>query len=90
MKKVIGGILVLAVVAISLTGCTEQRRAREFGGNATVELPAGTKLVTVTWKEASIWYLTRPMNPDEKPETYTFTESSSWGVIEGKVLIVEK
>lgn len=81
--------MILALLATFVVGCTEQRRAKTSGGTATIELPRNTKLITTTWKEDSLWYLTHPMRTDEKPEQYEFIESSSFGLIEGKVLIIE-
>ena len=44
----------------------------------------------ITWKDGgSLWYLTRPMREDEKPETHVFKQSSSYGIFEGTVTIVE-
>lgn len=43
----------------------------------------------VTWKEHSLWILTRDMRTDEKPEKYTFQEDSNFGVLEGTVKIIE-
>lgn len=85
MKK----LLILAIAAIAFTSCTENQRAKSFGGTANVNLEPNRKLVTVTWKEDQIWYLTRPMDSTEKAETYNFQEESSWGMIEGTVVIVE-
>lgn len=85
MKK----LLILAIAAIAFTSCTENQRAKNFGGTANVNLEPNRKLVTVTWKEDQIWYLTRPMDSSEKAETYNFQEESSWGMIEGTVVIVE-
>lgn len=79
MRKLILG-LVCVVGSIS---CTEQERAKNFGGNATETLIPRQKLITITWKDNSLWYLTRPMRADEKAETYTFKESSSWGAMQG-------
>lgn len=89
MKK-LGGMMIFALLAVSIIGCTQQERAKKFGGSATIELPPNTKLVTATWKDDNLWYLIRPMRGDERPENYTFIESSSFGIIEGEVLIVEK
>lgn len=47
------------ILLLILTGCTDNTRARSFGGNTTIELPAGEKLFDVTWKEANLWYCTR-------------------------------
>ena len=64
--------------------------ARHIGGNMTVDLPANTKLVNTNWdKSDSLWYLTREMRPDEDAETYTYQEDSTFGVLPGKVTLVE-
>lgn len=88
MKKVM--IVVFAAMLMSMTGCTDNIRAKAFGGTAKVELPAGQKLVTATWKEAHLWYLTRPMQQNDIAETLTFKESSNLGFVEGTVIFVEK
>jgi len=85
MKK-----LLLAIgVIVMLGSCTENSRVKNFGGEGTINLPKGRKLVNVTWKETEVWYLTRPMNSTDVVETYQFQEQSSWGVMEGTYNIVE-
>ena len=49
----------------------------------TLELEPGQKLEMITWKDDSLWYLTRPMQDGEEPETHTFQQSSEFGVFEG-------
>ena len=81
-------IVAILMVAIMLTGCHEATRS--FGGSMTLELPKGQKLEEITWKDDSaLWYLTRPMRDDEKPETHTFKADTEWGVFEGTVMIIE-
>lgn len=71
-------------------GCTQQERARQLGGTATIDLPKGQKLVSVSWKgEDDLWYLTRPMRDEEQPETHEYIESHSWGYKSGKVIFKE-
>ena len=87
MKK-IG--LVLGVISLIVFGsCTENARVKQWGGEGTINLPQGRKLVNVTWKENQVWYLTRPMNSTDVAETYQFHEESSWGMVEGTYNIVE-
>jgi hypothetical protein len=83
--------LFLSLVTISLiaTSCTENERVKNFGGEGTINLPAGRKLVNITWKDTEIWYLTRKMKDTDSAETYQFQEESSWGTIEGVYNIVE-
>lgn len=75
----------LIVAAACVIGCTENIRARNFGGTVNITLPPGQKLVVATWKEASLWYLTRPMRENEHAESYIFHEDSTYGVWQGAV-----
>lgn len=85
MKKVFLAIL----MGVMVTSCTDNSRVKSFGGEGTINLPKGRKLVNVTWKESQVWYLTRPMNSTDVDETYQFHEESSWGMVEGTYKIVE-
>lgn len=88
--KLAASVAVVAMIAAFVSGCTDQQVARRFGGKARIDLPAGRRLVTITWKdEDSLWYLTRPMVAGEQPTTYRFSESSSFGLVEGVVDILE-
>jgi hypothetical protein len=83
-------IFILAVFfTLTMTGCTENSRVKSWGGEGTINLPKGRKLINVTWKETQVWYLTRPMNSTDVAETYQFHEESSWGMVEGTYNIVE-
>ena len=85
MKKV----FLVVLSGMLLTSCTENERVKSWGGEGTIKLPKGKKLVNVTWKETQVWYLTRPMNSNDVAETYQFQEESSWGVMEGTYNIIE-
>jgi hypothetical protein len=85
MKK----LLAVALLAITLASCTENARVKNFGGEGTITLPKGQKLVNVTWKDTQIWYLTRQMDSTDVAETYTFHEESSFGVLQGTYNIIE-
>lgn len=88
MKKRILAILITTTMCINLlTGC--QSVTRSFGGDMTIKLEPNTKLELITWKDNSLWYCTRPMRENEKPETHTYQQSSNFGVFEGTVTIVE-
>jgi len=80
--------IAILIVAILLSGC--HGATRSLGGSMTLELPKGQKLEEITWKDDStLWYLTRPMREDEKPETHTFHADTEWGVFEGIVTVIE-
>ena len=87
MKKFLVVLVILASVA--LTGCTENIRAKKFGGTATVNLPCNKKLFDVTWKGDNLWYAIRDMKTGEQPEVINFIEDSSWGIAEGVVIFRE-
>lgn len=74
-------IILVLILSLSLVGCTEQERARNFGGHQDINLTCGQKLLMASWKEDDIWLLTRRMQEHETPETYSYDESSSWGSI---------
>lgn len=64
--------------------------ARKLGGTVTVNLENNRKLVNVSWKkDDSLWILTRKMRKDEEAETYEYKEDSTFGVIEGTVVVIE-
>jgi len=81
-------IVLILTSVLALTGC-DQWKSRNFGGSYTHELPIGEKLVNVTWKDDTLWYLTRPMTENDKAETYIFQADTVFGVFEGTVTIVE-
>lgn len=90
MKKILSVVLVIAmivVLCVSLTGC--QSATRSFGGSTKIELEPNTKLELITWKDDSLWYLTRPMREDDIAETHTYKQQSEFGVFEGTVTIIE-
>lgn len=65
------------------------KRSKKFRWRHHYELEPGLKLEEITWKEDSLWYLTRPMREDELPETHVFEQNSEFGVFEGSVTVVE-
>lgn len=87
MKKILLFASVFAV--IGFTSCTQQERAKQFGGSVTVNLPSGQKLVNATWKDTDLWYLTEEGDSTFQPKRYTFKESSTYGMMEGSVTFIE-
>lgn len=89
MKKIL-----LPLIAITLlTSCTENSKARMWGGTETIQLEPGKRLVNITWKSsdktgADLWILTK--QDTTKPSTYMFEEKSSFGIMEGTVIVIEK
>lgn len=81
--------IMMVVAMMFMVGCTANERARQWGGVGNFDLPKGQKLVTITWKGANIWYMARQMRSNEVAEVYEFCEKSTFGIVEGKVIIKE-
>lgn len=88
MKKLVA-LAVVLICVIGFCGCSDNFRAKHWGGTMNIDLPKGEKLEVVTWKEQELWYLTRPMREGETAENWTFREKSSYGLVEGKVVFKE-
>lgn len=84
MKKLF--LMVLLVISVS---CTENQLAKEYGGETTIKLPKGKKLIEATWKDNNLWYLYEDMDSNYIPKTKVFQEESDYGVLNGKVIFVE-
>lgn len=87
--KVGAGIIVVILCFSLMRGCSEQSIARSYGGETDVPLEPNQKLIEITWKDDSLWYLTRDMKEDEEAEDYTFQEKDPLGMWEGTVHIHE-
>ena len=80
MKKLI--LLSLVLLTVS---CTENQRARSFGGDETVKLPTNHILINCAWKQDNLWLLTKDTTTNE----LYFNEKSSFGLIEGSIKFVK-
>lgn len=85
MKK----LLLTICTILALSACTEQQRARQFGGTTTIKVPKGEKVMMATWKGDHLFYMTEPMDSDYVPTVKTLHESSSWGVLESTTKFIE-
>lgn len=71
----------MGLVAISLISCTQNQRARSFGGDEEVKLNPNEILINSTWKKDDLWILTQ----DTITKRKYFRESSSFGILEGSI-----
>lgn len=78
MKKL---LFVLTLVTL-ITSCTENQRARNWGGTENVTLKPNEVLLNATWKETNLWILTR----DTTTGITHFREKSEHGLIEGEIV----
>ena len=82
-------VVLLTFLGFAMTACTQNQRAKTFGGEITIQVPCDHVVFDVTWKGEDVWYATQPPMADWRPERKSFIEASSYGVIEGKVTLVE-
>lgn len=78
MRKV---LVILAVLL--LASCTDNSRAKNWGGTENIQLKKNEILVNMTWKESNLWIQTK----DTLTGIEYFREKSSWGVWEGEIII---
>ncbi len=68
---------------IFITSCTKNQRARTFGGTENVSLNINESLLNITWKQDNMWILTL----DTVTKIKYFRENSSFGILEGQIII---
>jgi hypothetical protein len=73
----------VAITLLAFTSCTENQRARSFGGTETIKLEPNEKFINITWKKDNLWVIVQ----DTISGTYYAKEKSSFGVMQGKVII---
>lgn len=85
MKK----LLTLLLISTLILGCTQNQRAKTWGGKETITLDKGQRLVNATWKGDQIWYLTEPMPEGYIPSNKSFREISKYGILQGEIHFIE-
>jgi len=89
-KQIIMTIVLCLVCTLSFTSCSEQARVRALGGKMKIEVPAGYKVTSATWKESELFYFLEPMEDGYVPKEKKFAESSGFGILESEVTFIEK
>jgi len=79
MKKTI----LLSICFLFLLSCTDNTRARRFGGTEAIKLEPQEKFINITWKQDDIWIIVK----DTISGVYYAREKSSFGVWQGKIII---
>ena len=81
--------MTLITALFSLIACTDNQRTKAFGGEMTISVPCDQIVFDVTWKGENLWYATQPAGPSWRPEKKVFTEYSSYGIVQGQVVLLE-
>ena len=79
MKK----LIFITIATLSLVSCTDNVRARHFGGTEELKLKPNEVVLNVTWKESEMWICTK----DTVTSIVYFREKSNWGVMEGTIIL---
>jgi len=79
MKK----LIFIAIATLSLASCTDNQRAKHWGGTEEIQLKPNEVVLNVTWKESEMWICTK----DTVTGVTYFREKSNWGVMEGTVIL---
>ncbi len=82
-------LLLTAAIILTLSGCTQNERVKKFGGTMKIQVPKGQRVRNITWKGDDLWYSTTPMDSSYVPRIHTFQENSSFGILEGKIILIE-
>lgn len=84
MKKNKLFLMVITVITvITFLSCTDNQRARKFGGKEEIQLKPNEVLINITWKESNMWVLTEDTTTNIK----YFRENSNFGIWEGEIII---
>lgn len=75
--------IVFFTTMLLIYSCTDNARAKRFGGSEEITLKPNEKLLNVTWKDSDMWILTQ----DTLTGKSYFREKSSWGIWEGEIVI---
>ena len=89
LAYILVGVMVIGFIFLFARSCTPQAMTKSWGGEIDVELDPNQKLVNITWKDDSLWILTKDMQKDDIAENYTYKEQDVTGWLEGEVRIKE-
>ncbi len=70
-------------IPLLFMSCTDNIKARNYGGTEKITLKPNEIALNVTWKETNLWICTK----DTTTGIVYFREKSSWGVWEGEIII---
>lgn len=79
-------ILLAIIMILSLASCTENQRAKQYGGTQSINIQSNERFITSTWKGNNLWIIV------ENTTTHRFhmKEYSDYGILEGEIIIENK
>ena len=82
MKRLLFLLMLLIAIVVGVSSCTENERAKNFGGKEDITLKPSEQFVNATWKHDNLWLVTK----DTLTNEYIMREKSS-NVWEGEIRI---
>ena len=79
-------MLLIVGALIFLISCTDNARARKFGGTETIEIGPNQIVLGTDWKGDELWVLIQDTITHES----FLQENSSFGLVEGKIKFKSK
>lgn len=76
----------MIAILFAVTACTQNQRARSYGGTETIIVAKNEEILNASWKGDQLWVLIKNKETNE----ITLQEKSSWGVVEGKIKFVNE
>jgi len=70
------------LLTLMLISCTNNMKARTFGGTEEIKLNKNEVLMNATWKQNDLWVLVK----DTTTNKCEFKEYSSFGILQGKIV----
>lgn len=77
--------LMVIITLLTLFSCTDNQMARNYGGTETIKLEPQEKFINITWKQDNIWIVIQ----DTTTGIIYAKEKSSFGLVQGKVIITK-
>ena len=81
--------ILICLVAIAAVSC-ENYTTKHWGGTMTIDVEAGYKVTSATFKEDEIWYFVEPMEANYTPTQKKFVEKSMYGALEDTIIFNER
>lgn len=66
MKKILALSLAL-ITMLAISSCTENQRARSFGGTMEIKVTPGYKVTMATWKQDDLFYMIEKVDSSYVP-----------------------
>lgn len=78
-------ILIVLTICLLTLSCTDNQRAKTWGGKGVIQLKPNERLINLTWKNADLWLFVE----DTVTHKMYLREDSSWGILNGSMEVIQ-